>query len=84
MDTSDADYVAPATAPLFLETHGGDDVAVFANGPWAHLFTGTYEQNLIPHLMAYAANIDGGTSCGFSPSSGFIVFLGIILYLVNL
>uniref|UniRef100_A0A6M2E0I5 alkaline phosphatase n=1 Tax=Xenopsylla cheopis TaxID=163159 RepID=A0A6M2E0I5_XENCH len=84
VNTSDADYVAPATAPLYLETHGGDDVAVFANGPWAHLFTGTYEQNLIPHLMAYAANIDGGTSCGFSPSSGFIVFLGIILYLVNL
>ncbi|XP_067619437.1 membrane-bound alkaline phosphatase-like [Eurosta solidaginis] len=45
----------PATLPLASETHGGDDVAVFALGPWAHLFTGVYEQNTIPHMMAYAS-----------------------------
>lgn len=37
------------------ETHGGDDVAIFAQGPWAHLFTGVMEQNVIPHLMSYAS-----------------------------
>lgn len=36
------------------ETHGGEDVAVFASGPWQHLFTSSYEQNVIPHLIAYA------------------------------
>lgn len=51
-------YQAPALAPLSSETHGADDVAVFARGPWAHLFTGNYEQNVIPHIMAYAANIE--------------------------
>lgn len=39
------------------ESHGGDDVAVFARGPWAHLFTGNFEQSYIPIAEAYAAQI---------------------------
>lgn len=54
----------PATAPLESATHGGEDVAVFASGPWSHLFTGVYEQNTIPHMMAYAACVgDGLKAC---------------------
>ncbi|XP_050503672.1 membrane-bound alkaline phosphatase-like [Diabrotica virgifera virgifera] len=45
----------PSTSPLASETHGGDDVGIFARGPWAHLFTGVMEQNVIPHLMAFAS-----------------------------
>ncbi|XP_037809106.1 alkaline phosphatase [Lucilia sericata] len=48
-------YKFPSTVPLESETHGGDDVAVFASGPFAHLFTGAYEQNFIPHAMGYAS-----------------------------
>lgn len=58
--TGDVHDQFPATAPLDSETHGGDDVAVFASGPWAHLFTGVYEQNTIPHLMAYASCLSNG------------------------
>lgn len=47
----------PSTLPRNSETHGGGDVAVYANGPWSHLFSGNYEQNAIPHMMAYAACI---------------------------
>lgn len=47
----------PATALLSSETHGGDDVGIFARGPWAHLYTGVHEQNLIPNIAAYAAAI---------------------------
>lgn len=43
--------------PLRQETHGGEDVAVFARGPMAHLLHGVHEQNYIPHAMAYAACI---------------------------
>ncbi|XP_030372167.1 membrane-bound alkaline phosphatase [Scaptodrosophila lebanonensis] len=50
----------PAMAPLVSETHGGEDVGVFASGPWSHLFTGVYEQNAIPHMMAYAACVGSG------------------------
>lgn len=54
----------PSTVPFFYETHGGDDVGVFASGPWAHLFTGNYEQHLIPHAIGYATCLgDGLTMC---------------------
>lgn len=54
----------PATVPLSSETHGGDDVGIFAIGPYAHLFTGVLEQNVIPHLMAYASCVgEGHTAC---------------------
>lgn len=51
------DYIYPAMVPKDYETHGGDDVAVFASGPWSHLFSGNYEQNFIPIAEAYAAKI---------------------------
>lgn len=46
-----------AMVALDSEAHGGDDVGVYASGPWSHLFTGNYEQNNIPVAMAYAARI---------------------------
>ncbi|XP_059617758.1 alkaline phosphatase-like [Phlebotomus argentipes] len=56
MDTSAWNFGFPSLAPMDTETHGGEDVPVYASGPWAHLFTGTYEQNVIPHLVAFAAD----------------------------
>lgn len=35
-------------------------MGVFALGPWAHLFSGVIEENVIPHAMAYAACIGNG------------------------
>ena len=53
----DPEYGYMATVPLNSETHGGEDVGVFASGPQAHYFSGNYEQTNIPLLMAKAANI---------------------------
>lgn len=53
--SADKDYVQQSAVPLESETHGGEDVALFARGPMAHLFQGVYEQNYIAHAMAYAA-----------------------------
>ena len=36
------------------ETHGGEDVALYAIGPWSHLVGGVLEQNAIFHVMTYA------------------------------
>ena len=35
----------------------GDDVAILAQGPWAHLFHGVVEQNLIYHVMDQATGL---------------------------
>uniref|UniRef100_A0A1B0CIB1 alkaline phosphatase n=1 Tax=Lutzomyia longipalpis TaxID=7200 RepID=A0A1B0CIB1_LUTLO len=50
----------PFYVPMDSATHAGDDVAVYASGPFAHLFEGTMEQSNLPYLMAYAACIGGG------------------------
>lgn len=62
IDTSSNKFRFPATLQLSSETHGGDDVAVFASGPWSHLFSGVYEQNVIPYLIAYASCVGEGLS----------------------
>lgn len=54
MEFSDPFFMQPATVPLDEETHGGDDVGVYAIGPYSHLFTGVYEQHYIAHAMMYA------------------------------
>lgn len=64
LDQSANDFRFPATLPVENETHGGEDVGIWAAGPWAHLFQGTIEQNVIPHIMAYASCIGSGlTMC---------------------
>jgi len=53
----DHSFVFPGAVPLGKETHGGDDVGIFAKGPWSHLFHSVHEQSYIGHVMSYAACI---------------------------
>lgn len=62
VDYAHANYQAQSAVPLRQETHGGEDVAIFAKGPMAHLLHGVHEQNYIPHVMAYAACIGQNTN----------------------
>lgn len=55
VDTKAGDYVQQAAVPMASATHSGEDVAVLARGPMAHLFQGVNEQNFVAHAMAYAA-----------------------------
>ncbi|XP_077116566.1 alkaline phosphatase, tissue-nonspecific isozyme-like [Ranitomeya variabilis] len=57
LDTENPEYLAQAAVPLKAETHGGEDVAIFAKGPMAHLLHGVVEQSYIPYAMGYAACI---------------------------
>jgi alkaline phosphatase len=50
----DPDYIQQAMLPRKSETHAPEDVAIYAEGPWAHLFDGTVEQNYIYHVMRHA------------------------------
>jgi alkaline phosphatase len=51
VDTTAPSYLQEATVPLGSETHAGEDVAIYANGPGAYLFQGVQEQNVIFHVM---------------------------------
>ncbi|XP_075340514.1 alkaline phosphatase, intestinal, tandem duplicate 1 [Odontesthes bonariensis] len=62
-DYYDEEYMQQAAVPLDAETHGGEDVAIYAKGPMAHLFHGVKEQNYVAHVMAYAACLEPYTNC---------------------
>ncbi len=57
VDTTTPGFHQEALVPLQSETHGGEDVAVYAIGPGASTATGVYEQNLIFHIMNRAAGL---------------------------
>lgn len=57
VNTSDPTYMQEATVPMAGETHGGEDVAIYAGGPGAHLFHGVQEQNVIFHVMLEALGL---------------------------
>ena len=57
-NATDLDYPQQALVPKSSETHAGEDVAVYAKGPWAHLLDGTIEQNVIFHVMHHAATVE--------------------------
>ena len=57
VDTTAPDYMQESTMPMESETHGGEDVAIYARGPQAHLVRGVLEQNVIFHVMAEALGL---------------------------
>lgn len=55
---TDPDYIQEAIIPLGSETHGGEDVAIFADGVNAWMIHGVMEQNWIFFVMREALRID--------------------------
>merc|ERR1712223_1953897 len=55
--TNNVDFRHPAMmpGPDESESHGGEDVSVYATGPMSHLLNGVYEQSFIADVMAYSA-----------------------------
>ena len=57
VDTESASFLQQAGVPLSSETHGGEDVAIYASGPMAHLFSGTVDEQYIYHVMSAASGL---------------------------
>ena len=56
-DVLDVDYLQETAIKMGSETHGGEDVALFATGPWSHLVNGVVEQNEIFHIIDHAMGL---------------------------
>jgi alkaline phosphatase len=54
VDTQAPNYLQEALVPTGSETHGGDDVGIWARGPGSDAFRGTLEQNTIYHVIVQA------------------------------
>ncbi|HEY9218666.1 MAG TPA: alkaline phosphatase [Phenylobacterium sp.] len=57
VDTTARGFRQQTLVPLASETHGGEDVPIYAGGPMAHLFAGTVDQQFIYHVIARAAGL---------------------------
>jgi alkaline phosphatase len=57
VDTEASGFHQEALVPLGSETHSGEDVGIYAKGPGAWLVNSTNEQNVLFHIMDYAANL---------------------------
>lgn len=58
VDTGSQGFHQEALVPLFLGTHAGEDVAIYAGGPGAYMVHGVQEQNVIYHVMREATRMD--------------------------
>ena len=54
VDTEDPDYLQEAIFPVGSETHGGDDVGIWAIGPGSDAVRGNVEQNAVFHFLLQA------------------------------
>jgi len=54
VETINPNYLQEAMIPMKSETHGGEDVAIFATGANAYIIRGSMEENWIFYVMADA------------------------------
>jgi alkaline phosphatase len=58
VDTADPRYLQESAVPLPSETHGGEDVAIYAGGAGSALFHGVQEQSYVYHGIVGALRWD--------------------------
>ncbi|MFC3551077.1 alkaline phosphatase [Lysobacter cavernae] len=54
VDTEHPDFLQEALVPTSAESHGGDDVGIWARGPGSEAVRGSVEQNTIFHFLLQA------------------------------
>jgi alkaline phosphatase len=68
-DTQSPTYLQESAVPLQSETHGGEDVAIYAGGPGAQLFHGVQEQSYVYHAIAAALGWASGEAARSEPEA---------------
>ena len=54
VDTTALNFLQESAVPTSAETHAGEEVAIYAKGPYSHYVRGVMEQNWIFHVMGKA------------------------------
>lgn len=67
---ADPDFLPEALRPLESETHGGEDVPVYARGPGAQAVRGVFEQNALYHLLVQNTPLLARTQCRLAGRCG--------------
>lgn len=62
IDTTQPGFHQEAFVATFGETHGGEDVGIYAIGPGSHLLSGSIEQSIIFHVMNHAGDLENKAS----------------------
>jgi len=80
------DFHNPAAVPRNSETHAGEEVLIYAKGPFAHFLSGTHQQSYIPHVISYAACLGPGAKyCDEPPpSSATTTFTSLLVVMYAL
>lgn len=55
VDLAESGMLLQSAAPLSSETHGAEDVMIYARGPMSHLIHKTHDNSYIPYMMRYAS-----------------------------
>ncbi len=63
VDTTDPNYLQESLVPIGSETHGGEDVGIWARGPGSAAVRGSLEQNAIYHIIVQATPRLRATLC---------------------
>ncbi|MBX2878847.1 MAG: alkaline phosphatase [Granulosicoccus sp.] len=69
VNTASPGFHQEALIPLIAETHAGEDVGIYSQGPGASLLTGTVEQHQIFHTMEFAADLVGRANAALGVSA---------------
>ncbi len=64
VDTEHPNFMQEALVPSNAETHGGDDVGIWARGPGSEAVRGNLEQNVIFHLLTQPQPLIRNYLCG--------------------
>jgi alkaline phosphatase len=70
VDTAAPDYLQESLLPLGYETHGGDDVGVWARGPGSEAVRGNVEQHVVFHWLVQAQPQLRERLCALVPCEG--------------
>lgn len=79
--TEDRNKIIISAVPHSHGLNGAEDIMVHARGPWAHIFSGSYEQNYIAHAIKYASCLDNYCESG---AKSVVASVGLIIVAVLL